>query len=978
MEIALQQQSQELSRSRSDYSALFQNFKQSRIIFEERELASNAQMQRIQNENKELEGALKQLTGELRLCRSEFTELMKSYEQSTIAAERRDQTYRVQLQQVTDHYEASKRKSRELKRALKEQRAMQEGLRIDFEKIEQSTKIFELREQTVAEKYENIASLNCDLTEEVQQKSEHLLKLSADLERLSSVIANEMVSKTDFDRILFENQELKRKLLEETICLETHSKLKERYADLQLRIDGSMVTAEEHDAVVSQLEALKKIIEQDIIAPAAHAELQENFQKVVDEKYAIIETVKILQDAKISILRALSEAEDRSSVLQIRLDEVETELTACKTREDLRSEISAIEDDRRQNLDRNLLTQRNIQSINSIRKDRETSEKYEESLRAMESEFAKSNQVALEELERQGLAHCAELEEQRNLLRSAVEEERALGATILRELKAQHTEELTDIHERHKHQLSSLRAEEEEGRKAADALFKSKISIADNAHQIAQSTLLKKHISDIEGIKAAVISDSHRNMIIALGEQKNTFIEEFSALRQELTAARADLAAEKARADTCTSELIRIEKEYQVALKSVEQAYSKEVVQRETVNAENYKWQQHAESTVKKMTGQEELLKSMTEAQKRAEEENQRLREVALSYEADSKSLRSQLEDVKDAVLESMSATLARTADPRTSSYSTSINMIRSSDSADREVPLPKEHNANGKALVKPTRNTVKNVRSKGSEDDLRGSHSGSLTAIHAAISRKHVATVNYLSTVPYRQNRQREREHLKDPLPVQKAVKGKKKLAEEYPGSTTQSQTHMVPTSSSPWLAGASQVIHPPRLGEGDRMREREGERDESERRVRIADSTFTAPSGSEGGAAPSSSSSNRVIGDRGRDRDRDLSPSRERVGTGFYALYSPITPASTGRPALLPAPAPAPPPLALTLTADPPVHPPISPVTPQLHHKPLEYSSLIPGAAHSSSLELMDRLIHSAKIRSPLGAGTTATNRT
>ena len=966
MEIALQQQSQELSRSRSDYSALFQNFKQSRIIFEERELASNAQMQRIQNENKELEGALKQLTGELRLCRSEFTELMKNYEQSTAASERRDQTYRAQLQQITDQYEASKRKSRELKSALKEQRAMQEDLRIDFEKIEQSTKIFELREKTVTEKFENIASLNCNLTEEIKQKSVHLAKLSTDIERLSSVIANEMESKTDFDRILFENEELKRKLLEETICLETHSKLKERYADLQLRIDGSMVTTAEYNTVVSNLEALKKIVEQDIITPAVHAELQENFQKVIDEKYAIIETVKILQDAKISILRALSEAEDRNSAMQIRLNEVDAELSACKSREDLRSEISAIEDDRRQNLDRNLLTQRNIQSINSIRKDRETSEKHEESLRAMESEFAKSNKAAQEELERQGLAHSVELEEQRDLLCLAVEEERALGAIAVRELKAQHTEELTLLHERHKQQLSSLHAEEEEGRKAADALFKSKISIADNAHQIAQSTLLKKHISDIEGIKAAVISDSHRNMIIALGEQKNTFIEEFSALRQELAASRADLAAEKVRADTCTSELIRIEKEYEVALKSVEQAYGKEVVQRESVNAENYRWQQHAESTVKKMTGQDELLKSMTEAQRRAEEENQRLREVALSYEADSKSLRSQLEDVKDAVLESMSATLARTADPRTSSYSTSLNMIRSSDSADRDV-LPMENNVNGKAPLKTTKSTVKNVRAKGPVDDLRGSYSGSMTAIQAAISRKHVATVNYLSTVPYRQSRQREREHLKVPLPVQKAVKGKKKLLEEYPLAIGQSQTHLIPSLSSPWLAGTSQVIYPPRSGEGEKIRER----DELERRVRIASNTFTASSGSEGGGAPSSSSSLRAK----EERNRDLSPTRERAGSGFYALYSPITPASTGRPALPPAPAP---PATLALAADPPVHPPIPPVTPELRHKPLEYSSLIPGAAHSSSLELMDRLIHSAKIRSPLGTGTTVTNRT
>jgi hypothetical protein len=51
MESALKHQTEELNQSRSDYSALFQNFKQSRILFEEREYASKAYAQRVQNES---------------------------------------------------------------------------------------------------------------------------------------------------------------------------------------------------------------------------------------------------------------------------------------------------------------------------------------------------------------------------------------------------------------------------------------------------------------------------------------------------------------------------------------------------------------------------------------------------------------------------------------------------------------------------------------------------------------------------------------------------------------------------------------------------------------------------------------------------------------------------------------------------------------------------------------------------------------
>jgi hypothetical protein len=51
MESALKHQTEELNQSRSDYSALFLNFKQSRILFEEREHASKAYAQRVQHES---------------------------------------------------------------------------------------------------------------------------------------------------------------------------------------------------------------------------------------------------------------------------------------------------------------------------------------------------------------------------------------------------------------------------------------------------------------------------------------------------------------------------------------------------------------------------------------------------------------------------------------------------------------------------------------------------------------------------------------------------------------------------------------------------------------------------------------------------------------------------------------------------------------------------------------------------------------
>lgn len=49
MEEALKQQIEELNRSRNDYSILFQNFKQARILFEERDDARSIQLLQLRN-----------------------------------------------------------------------------------------------------------------------------------------------------------------------------------------------------------------------------------------------------------------------------------------------------------------------------------------------------------------------------------------------------------------------------------------------------------------------------------------------------------------------------------------------------------------------------------------------------------------------------------------------------------------------------------------------------------------------------------------------------------------------------------------------------------------------------------------------------------------------------------------------------------------------------------------------------------------
>ena len=151
MEEALTQITEELARSRADYSALFQNFKQSRILFEERDLSSKAQVQRMQKENKELDGALQQLNCELNVHRLEYSALLQNFEESCTLSEQRERVSRGSVEQINEQCEALKHKILEQKNIMKAQRATQRDFSNDLHKFEQATKLSVMREIAVVE-----------------------------------------------------------------------------------------------------------------------------------------------------------------------------------------------------------------------------------------------------------------------------------------------------------------------------------------------------------------------------------------------------------------------------------------------------------------------------------------------------------------------------------------------------------------------------------------------------------------------------------------------------------------------------------------------------------------------------------------------------------------------------------------------------------------------------------------------------------
>ena len=811
--MALQLQTEELNRSRADYTALFQNFKQSRIIFEERELAGKSNSQKIIGENKVLDGILKEVTAELKLCRSEFIDLQKNFEYSSTAAEEQNQTNRAQIQRLTDQYEIAKYKIRAQKTVIKEQRATQRDFEADLQKIEQSTNLFKIRDEAITDKYDTIAAMNIDLREELKAKSSIVMRQAADVVRLNSLIADEMISKYDYKHILSENEELKRKISEETVSIETYLTSKEKYASLLSYIEQRMVSTDERGVVSNECQQSDSKQNEDHTTLTIEADLQENLQKSIDERCGVINTVQALQDAKSCILRELSESEERYISVHVLLEEARAEISAYKVTEELRIQMNSSRDDA---LDKNLIAQRTTLSVNDVKKEKKIVDDLEKLLRSLKKELQDEKNFRSSQLEQSAIEHSSEIIELRKIMRIEMEEEKTL---IGKDLLMIHGIEVQGLHDGYNLQLSFLSTKLDEARSANEVLIAREKSLVDNKPdknlvpprvQNPSNLTVGNHVeiedshnNDNDIIR--LMTDKYRNNTPILEGKNNVLKSEITALKDTLKESLKGLKFERNRADLLSSDLIRIELEYKNAILCIEEAQNKEIFLNEQLNMNDMKYKQCVDEMESKIKENEELYKNIEGENEQVFCDNEILKEIASNLEMECSNLKGQLEDVKNAVLESMTITIPRNQQVHSSSLS-SLDFLNHRNPSN----APTARTRNSSAAVTATTATTVAASTAAFQSNLNGNNGKKLkksatriprpkipnekvfktqdhfiTPIQAALNRKQAfataaaAIENALAMQPVHQHvKQKQRDTLKVPIPKQqqKTIRTKKK----------------------------------------------------------------------------------------------------------------------------------------------------------------------------------------------------------
>ena len=798
MEMALQLQTEELNRSRSDYTALFQNFKQSRIIFEERELTSKATLQKVLGDNKALDGVLKQVTEELKLCRSELTDLQKSFENANTVAEALNQTNRAQIQRATDQYEIAKHKLRAQKCIIKKQRATQKDFEADLQKIEQSTNLFKIRDETISARYDTIATINSDLREELKAKASIVMKQAADIVRLDSLIADEMISKYDYHHILSENDDLKKKISAETSSLESHRQVNERYDNLLLHTEQRIVTSDEHGVDTSEshpsasVSASVSAEKEDCATSITNGALQLNILAATEKNCDVIETVKTLQDAKCSDLGAASESEERYAALLVLLEEARADLSAYRQREELRYEMDA----RREALDKNLAAQRTILAINDVQKEKRAIDDLEQQVKSLKKELHAEKDFRARQLELLAIDHSSEIIDMRKNVRKEMEDE---IIAIGKDLSRIHGIEVQGLHDSYNLQLAFLTAKivklktaneeyvvcEKSPQEKIPDKNSSPVEVQDPSDNTARNRT--EDIHDNNHIRN--LTDDCRNDMLVMEEKNKILNSEIKALKGALEKSLEGLKTEINRADLLSSENSRIETDFKNAIFCAQESNDRELLHRENCKNDDLKHKEYIDMMEIKIQQNEKLYQKIMSETTEISYENDRLREVASNLEMECRNLRGQLEDVKEAVLESMTLTLPRNQVHGPSSSLDFLKHRNPSDapsttatttaSATSTTALTSTSALNENDVKKPVKSALRIPRPKVPKERTVRPQDQYVTPIQAALNRKQAfaaAAAAVLHAVRPVHQPLKQRESLKGAIPQQKNIRTKKK----------------------------------------------------------------------------------------------------------------------------------------------------------------------------------------------------------
>ena len=504
---------------------------------------------------------MKEQIDELSRCRADYSALFKNFKQARVIYEEKDQLTSAQLQLVRTKNEAFEKKLEAQKRAIISHKQSRKGFENDVNQLKFATELLEARERCIHDKHEGVAAENFQMKLDAKSQADVVSGLHAVIEKLNLRITNETVPKVALERLSSEIDTMKRIMKEEMVTLETHQNIKERYVDLQCKVDREMISVDKYKASAASIDALTRKLEGSV-PRQEFALLLDKYQISTSEKVKMEKSMEQLTSEKEEALQISSEFQTKFLSLQSHLLQIERELTAARLSKDilikdvqqLNFELEKVGDEKKQlKYKYKILETTSVDLANQLEnmkhllnKESYSVKRLEHTIETMAANFEKDRLSFQKQTEIDKKERAKELQNVELNVEFNVEAEKSRSLKSLEAVTALHSEKINVYKERlrqqvlasvtdlesMRHSIESMCMSQIEGMKESE---KKRIQELTNVHHNHEISIITSHTNDIEALKAghqreldAVIMDRQQYLETALHTLQLKHTEELS------------------------------------------------------------------------------------------------------------------------------------------------------------------------------------------------------------------------------------------------------------------------------------------------------------------------------------------------------------------------------------------------------------------------------------------------------------------
>eukprot|EP01031_Cornospumella_fuschlensis_P037106 gene37106-45041_t len=286
-----------------------------------------------------MEHALQQRIEELSKCRKDYDDLLDRFRQLSAACEEKEKIYQSKIRDLTDTVSDLTSKNNAICHRLQRQKTVLKTFENDARALQEAARLLEMREQDISKTLRSTQDTNSNLLAEVKAMASKNVQLLEERDSLSKILAEEMVSKQDYDLVQQKNIRLNKVIEQDMVPRSQYEQLVEDNKNLKKRMMHEMVDMKDYEELHSKLLATERRLTFDYVSKDDYFRLQQLLQEAHDEKRVIEESVRLIEENRDQNIKLNSENAAKVVYLKGRVEQSEREMS------DLRSQHNKMTED---------------------------------------------------------------------------------------------------------------------------------------------------------------------------------------------------------------------------------------------------------------------------------------------------------------------------------------------------------------------------------------------------------------------------------------------------------------------------------------------------------------------------------------------------------------------------------------------------------------------------------------------------------